>query len=93
MRFVNHLATRERVAASRQNQALCAVVFLYKKVLGMDIAGEGTFVRAKRPQKLPVVLRPGEVRVLLGHKDVRTSMIYTHLVGCGPLGVRGLFDR
>jgi hypothetical protein len=62
--FLRHLGVREHVAASTQTQALCALVFLYRDVLGTEV-GELQAVRASRPQRLPVVLsRPTERRLI-----------------------------
>ena len=63
--FLDHLAMRDRVAASTQNQALCSVVFLYRNVLEMDIGGEGSFLRARTPRRIPTVLTHEEVMDLL----------------------------
>ncbi len=54
--FLTHLAVNRRVAASTQNQALNALMFLYKKVLHIDISDPIDSVRARRPDRLPVVL-------------------------------------
>jgi len=62
--FLTDLAVRRRVAATTQNQALSAIVFLYKHVLNRD-PGEFNAVRAKRPQRLPVVLSRREVQAIL----------------------------
>lgn len=62
--FLTHLAVRETVSASTQTQALCALVFLYKEVLSIDI-GNLDAVRAGRSQRLPVVLSRAEVRLVL----------------------------
>jgi len=64
--FLEHLALARNVSTSTQNQALNALVFLYKHVLGQELGKLESFVRAKRPKRLPVVLTPGEVRRLLG---------------------------
>ena len=66
--FLTGLATRRKVAASTQNQALNALVFLYREVLKQDL---GTFdaVRAKRGKRLPVVLSADEVAALLGQLE------------------------
>ena len=61
------LATRSKVSASTQNQALSALLFLYKEVLGRELEWLGGVVRAKRPIRLPVVLSREEVTALLGH--------------------------
>jgi integron integrase len=66
-RFLSHLATHGNVAASTQNQALNALVFLYKHVLKQEIEDIGSMVRAKRPKQLPVVLSLNETALLLSH--------------------------
>ena len=58
--FLTHLAVDRNVAASTQNQAFSAILFLYRKVLKLDISVDAE--RAKKPQRLPVVLSVGEVR-------------------------------
>jgi integron integrase len=64
--FLTHLAVDRKVASSTQNQALCAIVFLYREVIGKELGDFDNLVRAKRPQKLPVVFTRDEVkRVLL----------------------------
>src|SRR6188768_3819536 len=60
--FLTMLATTRRVSASTQNQALAAILFLYKEVLGLKLAWVTTMVRAKRPRHLPVVLTHDEVQ-------------------------------
>lgn len=65
--FLNHLASDRGVAASTQNQALNALVFLYRHVLGREVGELAGLVRAKRPKRLPVVLSVAEAeRVLDG---------------------------
>lgn len=61
--FLNALAVKGKVAASTQNQALSALLFLYREVLGQDLSWLDGIVRAKRPDRLPVVLTRAEVRV------------------------------
>lgn len=56
--FLTDLAVRGNVAASMQNQALSALLFLYREVLGQDMPWMGEMVRAKRPARLPVVTCP-----------------------------------
>jgi site-specific recombinase XerD len=63
--FLSHLAMERHVAASTQNQALCAIVFLYRHVLDTDIGELGPVVRAKRPRRLPKVLTRTEVKAVL----------------------------
>ena len=65
--FLSHLATNCNVSASTQNQACCAIVFLYKHVLKKELQEFGDVVRAKRPKKLPVVLSLDETARLLSH--------------------------
>jgi integron integrase len=59
--FLTHLAVEGQVAAATQNQALNALVFLYRNVVDRPLGEFSGIVRAKRPQRLPVVLSPGEV--------------------------------
>jgi len=63
--FLSALAVRDKVAASTQNQALSALLFLYRDVLGVDLPWLDDVVRAKRPQYLPVVLTREETRAVL----------------------------
>jgi integron integrase len=60
--FLNYLANNENVAASTQNQALAALVFLYKHVLDVEIGDIPAFSYAKKPKRLPVVLTQREVK-------------------------------
>jgi integrase len=61
---LGHLAIEGNVAASTQNQALSAILFLYHQVLRQDLDGRVDAIRAKRPQSLPTVLSPDEVRAI-----------------------------
>lgn len=81
--FLSHLAVKERVSASTQTQALSALVFLYRQVLGRDIGMLEGVVRAKRPDRMPVVLTRGEVRELLAHLDDVVLLVCTLLYGSG----------
>src|SRR5258708_34660901 len=63
--FLNHLAAERKVAASTQNQALSALLFLYKEVLGRELAWLDGLHRATRPPRLPGVLTRGEAERLL----------------------------
>lgn len=67
--FLNNLAIEKKVAASTQNQALSAVLFLYKEVLKQDPGWIGKSKRAKRPKKLPVVFSKSEVEKVLSFVD------------------------
>ena len=72
--FLSHLAVRRRVSASTQNQAKAAILYLYRQVLGVELPWLDEVVQAKRPQRLPVVLTPTEVRELLMHMDGTTGL-------------------
>ena len=63
--FLAHLAVEERVAAATQNQALAALLFLYRNVLGIDLGILPATVRGHRPLKLPIVLSRDEARRIL----------------------------
>jgi len=81
--FLNHLAVRGNVSASTQNQALNAIVFLYKAVLGREVGQLEDVVRAKRPRRLPVVLSRSEVTSVLQHLAGEQWLIGSLLYGCG----------
>jgi site-specific recombinase XerD len=70
--FLTHLAVTRGVAASMQNQALSALLFLYKAVLQQDIGWIDEIVWAKKPKRLPVVLTREEVMVVLQHLSAQT---------------------
>ena len=81
--FLSTLATRDDVAASTQNQALSALLFLYREVLGMELPWMESVVRAKRPQKVPVVLSHDEVARLLAVLDGQPWLMAALLYGAG----------
>jgi integron integrase len=96
-RFLSALAVHGQVSASTQNQALCALVFLYRHVLGQNFGWLEDVVRAKRPQRLPVVLTRPEVRALLGALDgvhwIMASLLYgagLRLLECLRLRVKDI---
>jgi integron integrase len=78
--FLSWLAVDRKVAAATQNQALSALLFLYKRVLGRDLPWFDDLVRAKRPVRLPVVLTESEVQQILarleGSKWLMASLLY-----------------
>jgi integrase len=81
--FLSHLATDKHVSVSTQNQALNALVFLYRHVLGLNPGWIDNLVRAKRPQRLPVVLTRAEVKALLDALDGVSWLIANVLYGAG----------
>lgn len=81
--FLSHLATARHVAASTQNQALAAVLFLYRDVLGIELPWLENVTRAKRPQRVPVVLSRGEVQRLLRNVQGTEGLIIRLLYGTG----------
>src|SRR5712692_8266128 len=81
--FLTHLAVDRRVSASTQNQALAAVLFLYREVLETDIGWIENIVRAKKSQRLPVVLTREEVRAVFANLDSTSRLIAILLYGAG----------
>jgi integrase len=65
--FLSSLAVERSVAASTQNQALAALLFLYRDVLGTGLSWLDDVVRAKKPKRLPVVLTRKEIQAVLGN--------------------------
>jgi len=78
--FLTYLAVERNVGASTQNQALSAILFLYKVVLDRPLERVDDVLRAKKPQRLPVVFTREEVRAVLarmqGDKAVMASLLY-----------------
>jgi integron integrase len=81
--FLTHLAVKEMVSASTQNQALSALLFLYRHVLGRQIGDVGAIVRARRPARLPVVLTRLEVKALLGQLTGDKWLMAALMYGAG----------
>ena len=81
--FLTHLAVDRHVAASTQNQALCALLFLYKEVLEIELPLITDATRAKKPRRLPVVLSETEVRRVLAHLDGTHHLMASLLYGSG----------
>jgi len=82
-RFLSSLAVDGKVAASTQNQALSALLFLYRAVLELDLPWLDDVVRAKRPQRLPVVLTREEVRAALQPLEGAPRLMAHLLYGAG----------
>lgn len=82
--FLSALATERNVSASTQNQALSALLFLYREVLGEELPWLEDVVRAKKPARLPTVLTPEETAALLAHlEDGVVKLIVRLLYGSG----------
>jgi integron integrase len=81
--FLSRLASDGDVAAGTQNQALAALLFLYRNVLGVDLPWMKNVVRAKRPRRVPVVLSRDEVQRLLAVMDGRSWLLASLLYGTG----------
>ncbi len=82
-RFLSALAIDGKVAASTQNQALSALLFLYREVLELDLPWLDGIVRARRPERLPVVLTREEVRAVLQRLDGAPRLMAYSLYGAG----------
>lgn len=81
--FLSWLATRGHVSASTQNQALSAVLFLYRSVLSIELGTVEGIVRATTPRRLPVVLSRAEVAAILGRLDGAVWLVVALLYGAG----------
>lgn len=95
--YLSHLATEDHVAASTQNVALSALLFLYREVMLIDLPLIEGVERAKRPQRIPVVLTPEEVKRVLaqltGTHHLMASLLYgsgLRLMECVRLRVKDL---
>ncbi len=82
-RYLSYLAQERRVSASTQSQAASALIFLYKKVLGVQLGWVDGVVRAKSPRRLPVVLSREEVKATLEQLDGTKRLIVKLLYGSG----------
>ena len=81
--FLNHLARERKVASSTQNQALSAILFLYKEVLARELGWLEGLEWAKRPARVPTVLTPAEVQRLLAHLEGSKWIMASLLYGAG----------
>jgi len=99
--FLTFLATQKKVCASTQNQALSALLFLYRRVLCVELQELDGVVRARRPARLPVVLTPEEVGAILrnlrGVPWLMASLLYgagLRLLECAQLRIKDVdFER
>lgn len=81
--FLSYLASVKNVSASTQNQVLNALVFLYRKVLDIEVGVFKDLERAKKPKRLPVVLTHDEANEILSHIDGMTGVMARMLYGSG----------
>lgn len=81
--FLTHLAVKENVAASTQNQALCGILFLYREVLNREIGDIGAVTWAKKPKRLPVAFTREEVKAILSHLSGKHWLMASLLYGAG----------
>ena len=88
--FLTHLAVDGRVTASTQNQALAALLFLYRQVLEMDFPELQGVTRAKTPKRLPVVLTPAECKSLLQKMEGQWWLLASLLYGTGMRLMEGV---
>ena len=88
--FLTHLAVRGNVAASTQNQARSALLFLYKEVLGQELPWLDNVEPAKRPQRLPVVLTHAEVKAVLDRLSGTHRLMANLLYGTGMRLMEGV---
>jgi integron integrase len=88
--FLTHLAVEGKVASATQNQALNALVFLYREVLQREMPELSNVIRPKRPKRLPVVLTPAEVRAVFAEISGVHRLICGLLYGSGLRLMEGL---
>lgn len=82
--FLEHLVFKRKVSSSTQSQALNALIFFYKSVLGVELSDAIVFARSKKPKRLPVVLSTNEVQKLLSNFKHPTQCLMVNLLyGCG----------
>ena len=81
--FLTHLAVKEHVSASTQNQALCALLFLYRYVIGRKVGDLGEVIRARKPMRLPVVMTRDEVKAVINHLTGEKQLMISLMYGTG----------
>lgn len=88
--YLSHLATARDVAAGTQNQAMHAILFLYKQVLGIDLPWLDSITRARESKRIPTVLTQAETRALLAQVDGLPGLVIRLLYGTGMRLMEGL---
>ncbi len=81
--YLTHLAVKEKVSASTQNQALSALLFLYRHVLNREIGDLGEVIRARKPRHIPVVMTREAVKAVLGHLHGDKWLMANLMYGAG----------
>lgn len=81
--FLTHLAVKRKVTSETQRQALCAIVYLYKQVLKIQLEDISSFTRTRRSQKLPIVLSVDEVQTVLSQMRGIHWLILSVMYGAG----------
>jgi integron integrase len=81
--FLTYLAVKKNVSASTQNQALSALLFLYRHVLNREICDLGNVIRAKKPKRLPVVMTREEVKSVIDQLEDDKWLISILMYGAG----------
>lgn len=81
--FLTHLAVKEKVSASTQNQALSALLFLYRYVLDREIGDFGEVIRARKSIRMPVVMTREEVKAVLNHLTGNKWLMASLMYGAG----------
>jgi integron integrase len=81
--FLTHLAVKEKVSASTQNQALSALLFLYRNVISREVGDLGKVIRARKPKRLPVVMTRDEIKAVLANLAGEKRLMATIMYGAG----------
>jgi len=81
--FLTHLAVDANVSASTQTQALCAILFLYRHVIGREVGELTGLVRARKSRRLPVVLTCDEAKAVLSELDSDRWLMASLMYGAG----------
>jgi integron integrase len=81
--FLTHLAVKEKVSASTQNQALSALLFLYRNLISCEVGDLGKVIRARKPKRLPVVMTRDEVKAVLANLAGDKRLMATIMYGAG----------
>ena len=81
--FLSDLATEKKIGSSTQNQALAAILFLYRHVLGQEVGNLGNVVRARKSLRVPVVMSRTEVAQVLGRLHGRDKLLVELIYGTG----------